>query len=134
MSYLRDSEVVILSTIVRMGREGAITDNSTTGGISCGVQHDGSLNGTGFQLSGEKFDTTSTGIKFEQINLPFVSKIRVTVEKLHYELPYFKLISWDLAVNKEDEVVLIEVNLKGQDITFHQLNNGPALEVLLDEI
>ena len=134
MSLLNNDEVAILSTIVRMGREGSITDNSTTGGISCGVRSDGSLNAIGFQLSGEKFHSTSTGLKFKQIHLPFLPKIESTVKKLHYEMPYFKLISWDLAVDSKGEVVLIEINITGQDITFHQLNNGPVLSRLLEEL
>ena len=134
MSYLNSKEVAILSVIVRMGREGSITDNSTTGGISCGVKSDGSLNAIGYQLSGEKFHSTSTGLKFDQIHLPFLPKIEIAVKKLHYEVPYFKVISWDLAVDSKGEVVLIEINIKGQDITFHQLNNGPVLAPLLEEL
>ncbi|OWW24232.1 hypothetical protein B4Q04_17315 [Zobellia sp. OII3] len=134
MTYLRNSEVVILSAIVRMGRNGAVTDNSTTGGVSCGVKPDGTLNAIGYQLSGDKFFATSTGTKFDQIHLPFFEEIRSSVEQFHREMPYFKIISWDLAIDKKGDVVLIEVNLKGQDITFHQLNNGPVLKLLLDEL
>lgn len=134
MSYLTNNDLVILSTIVRMGRQGSITDNSTTGGISCGVKPDGSLNAIGYQLSGEKFHSTSTGLKFEQIHLPFLAKIQSTVKSLHYEVPYFRIISWDLAVDSLGEVVLIEINIIGQDIAFHQLNNGPVLAPILDEI
>ncbi len=134
MSYLRNTEVMILSIIVRMGREGAITDNSTTGGISCGVKSDGSLNAIGYQLSGEKFHATSTGIEFEKIHLPFLPKIHTAVQSLHKEVPYFQIISWDFAVDKNGEIVLIELNIKGQDITFHQLNNGSVLAPLLDNL
>jgi len=134
MSYLRGNEVIILSVIVRIGRKGAITDNSTTGGISCGVRDDGRLNETGFQLSGDRFTETDTGIKFKEVILPFIEKIHSTVENLHKSSPFFRLVSWDLAVDNTGEIVFIEYNIFGQDANFHQLNNGPVLSALLPEI
>lgn len=89
MSYLNKNEVTIISTIVRMGKAGAIKDNSTSGGISCGVQSDGSLNEVGFQLSGESFSTTDSGIKFINIKLPSIEKINETVTNLLLFLKLF---------------------------------------------
>lgn len=134
MSYLRDNEIVVLSVIVRVGRKGSITDNSTTGGISCGVRDDGRLNETGFQLSGDSFTETDTGIQFKEVTLPFMAKIHLTVQKLHKSSPYFRLVSWDLAIDSNGETVFIEYNIFGQDANFHQLNNGPVLSELLNEI
>lgn len=132
MSYLRNDEVIILSKIVRMGLKGSITDNSTTGGLSCGVQPNGQLNSIGYQLSGKSFSQTDNGDEFKNIQLPFMDKIEKTVKELHTNAPYFRIISWDLAIDKNEEVVFIEYNIKGQDITFHQLNNGPVLSSILE--
>ena len=132
MSYMNTKGVKILSTIVRMGRKDTYTDNSTSGGISCGVGKDGRLNTTGFQLSGDLFTSTDDGRKFDTIILPFMDEIEVTVKKLHEKAPHFKIISWDLAINSNEEIVLIEYNIKGQDINFHQLNNGPVLSEILE--
>lgn len=134
MSYFNESEIKILSIIIRMGRKGSVTDNSTTGGISCGVQTDGTLNDVGFQLSGEQFVETDTGLKFKDIRLPFIEKLQQTAIELHELSPYFRIISWDLAVDALGDVVLIEYNIRGQDINFHQLNNGPVMLPLLKEL
>ena len=40
-------------------------------------------------------------------------------------MPYFRLISWDFAVDQKEEPVLIEANFKYGGVDFHQLNNGP---------
>jgi hypothetical protein len=134
MSYLKAGTVVILSMVVRMGREGAITDNSTTGGLSCGVNNDGTLNHTGYKnKTGKRFTTTDGGVPFRDIRFPFISKVYDVVQKAHKKLPYFKLISWDLAIDKNAEVVLIEYNVGGQDINIHQLNNGPVLNPLIQD-
>lgn len=135
MSYLRGNKVEVLSTIVRMGKEGSVTDNSTTGGLSCGVGKDGFLNAIGFQNNtGNRFETTDSGLQFKEIQLPFMEKVHSTVNTLHKKAPYFGLISWDMAVDNREEVVLIEYNIQGQDINIHQLNNGPVLYPLLREV
>ena len=135
MSYLRGNKVEVLSAIVRMGKEGAVTDNSTTGGLSCGVGKGGFLNAIGFQnITGNKFETTDSGLQFNGIQLPFMDKVHAEVNTLHKKVPYFGLISWDLAVDKRGEVVLIEYNVQGQDIIIHQLNNRPILHPLLREV
>ena len=131
MTYLNENKVDVLSTIVRIGRKGSSTDNATTGGISCGIQKNGQFNTMGYQLSGQSFRATDSGIKFEDVKLNFMSKVLETVNELHQEAPFFKLISWDLAIDKDENVVLIEYNVMGQGINSHQLNNGPVLSPLL---
>lgn len=133
MSFLKDTEIIVLSIVVRIGRKGAITDNATTGGIPCGVKCDGRLNDIGFDLSGRPFTMTDSGIKLKDIQLPFMEKISNTVKTLHANMPYFRIISWDLAIDVDGNVILIEHNDLGQDINFHQLNNGPVLTPLIEE-
>lgn len=134
MSYLTGNKVDILSIIVRMGKEGSRTDNSTGGGLSCGVNPDGTLKRVGYNNNtGNSFTETEAGIKFEDIKLPFMEQINRTVIDLHKRVPYFRLISWDLAIDVDEKVILIEYNIKGQDINFHQLNNGPVLKELLTD-
>lgn len=134
MSFLKGDSVQIISIIVRMGKEGSITDNSTGGGLSCGVNEDGSLNPIGFEnITGSAYDSTDSGIPFKEITLPYISDIYSLVNKMHKKAPYFRLISWDLAVDDSGELVFVEYNVSGQDVNFHQLNNGPVLKVLLED-
>ncbi|WP_339709533.1 sugar-transfer associated ATP-grasp domain-containing protein [uncultured Kriegella sp.] len=131
MTYLNENNVDVLSTIVRIGRKGSSTDNATTGGISCGIQKNGQFNALGYQLSGNSFSQTDSGVKFEEVRLEFIEKVFETVKELHHKAAFFRLISWDLAINDEEQIVLIEYNVMGQGINSHQLNNGPVLSPLL---
>ena len=130
-SLLNDGEVHLLSSVLRMGRNGAITDNSSSGGISCGINSEGILNPVGFTNSGEAFHKTDNGFKFKDVQLPFMGKIQKTVNLLHQRVPFFRTVSWDLAIDANSEVVLIEINVEGQGINLHQRNNGPVLAKLL---
>ena len=55
-------------------------------------------------------------------------------KELHAQLPYFKLISWDLALDFDNEVVLIEFNIRWQEINSHQISNGPLFNEYTDSV
>jgi len=132
MTFLEGKAVKVLSVVVRIGRKGSITDNATSGGISCGVKPDGQLNETGFDISGKPITVTDDGMNLKDIQLSFIDKVKDVAQTLHVDLPYFKIISWDLALDVNGEVILIEHNDFGQEINFHQLNNGAVLTPLVE--
>ncbi|WP_421804945.1 sugar-transfer associated ATP-grasp domain-containing protein [Flagellimonas sp.] len=132
VSYLNNGFVDILSIVVRMGKNGSITDNASGGGLCCGIKEDGFLKDSGYQpFTGKESTMTDSGMPFKEINLPFVDQVKRTIKKNHINVPYFKMISWDIAIDEEGDVVLIEYNVDGQDINLHQLNNGPVLSSIL---
>ncbi len=53
---------------------------------------------------------------------------------LHRSLPAFGMVSWDVAIGTEGSPVLIEANLRYQEIIFLQLNNGPLFGRYKDEV
>lgn len=46
---------------------------------------------------------------------------------MHANLPYLGILSWDLSLDTEGAVVLIEVNTTGQGAWFCQMVNGESL-------
>ena len=46
---------------------------------------------------------------------------------MHANLPYVGILSWDLSLDTEGAVVLIEVNTTGQSAWFCQMVNGESL-------
>lgn len=46
---------------------------------------------------------------------------------MHANLPYLGILSWDLSLDTEGSVVLIEVNTTGQSAWFCQMVNGESL-------
>ena len=46
----------------------------------------------------------------------------------------FRLISWDIVLDCNNEPVLIEANLYVGELEFHQLNNGPIFGDETEEI
>lgn len=140
ISMLRkDGSVKVYSSILRMGRNGSSVDNASSGGITCGINGDGSLKSVAYANSGEKFlFHPDSGVRFEEIKVPSFDKIMMLVERLHWCVPQFRLVSWDFAVGRDNEPILIEANLSSGELDFHQLNNGPLfgddLPEIMDEV
>ena len=134
ISYLKEDKVVVLSSIVRIGRLNSFLDNSSSGGISCGIFENGSLKECGYIQAGEKRFFTESGTKLKDIVIPEYNKVLELVKTAHFEVPYFKLVAWDIRINDKSEPVLIEYNTLSMGISSHQLNNGPLFGEYIDEL
>lgn len=139
ISMLRNNEVKIYSSILRMGTGESRVDNASSGGITCGIMEDGSLKEVAYSANGEKYKNhPTTGVCFSKIKIPAFADCRRTVERLHKMIPWFRLVSWDIMINEDGNPVLIEANMKYGELDFHQLNNGPLFgddtDSVLDEV
>lgn len=139
LSLLKKDEVKIYSSIIRMGVNGARVDNASSGGITCGIENDGSLKSVAYSSKGVRYDVHPTSkIHFENIRIPSFEKAQQLVKKIHPRLGHFKMVSWDIAIDNALEPVLIEANLCYGELDFHQLNNGPLFgedtEDILNEV
>lgn len=135
LSFLRDREVVILSSIIRIGRLNCFVDNTGFGGLACGIKKNGTLEQIGYDKYGRPHYKTSVGTVLHNFKIPFYERILQNVQIYHERIPFFKLVSWDITVGMEDnEVILIEFNSMKQGINAHQLTNGPLFGAYTDEI
>jgi hypothetical protein len=128
-------EIHILSSFLRIGNNGNLIDNVSSGGISCGITNAGVLKNFAIDINLCKYDIHPyTKASFSGIKIPMYNNIVETVKKLHNGLHYFNLASWDIAIDKMGEVNLIEVNLSGQDINCSQVMNGPLFGNMTSDI
>lgn len=126
---------ILLSAVVRFGQGGKALDNQRSGGVSCGISDDGILNRFAVDMNGNVFfEHPSSRVKFEGLNIPNFEYTKAFVKNLHTKLAYFKMVSWDIALDPDNKPVLIEINLKGQGINLHQYNNGPIFGDLTNSI
>ena len=125
----------VLSTFLRMGAKGSFVDNLSGGnGILVGVAQDGSLYDFGITKKYEKQSISPGGVRFNGIKIPGFDKIKETVMSFHKSIPYANLIGWDIALDKDNNVIVIEINLDSAEIEAHQVFNGPVFGDRLDEV
>lgn len=65
-----------------------------------------------------------TKIKFEGYCIPQIKKIEEAAKKLHSKILQVGIISWDLTLDKDENVVMIEANIRGGGIWVIQMAHG----------
>lgn len=134
-SLLMEDGVHILSSCLRMGTDGARVDNVTAGGISCGINSNGSTAEYAYSYySGERFSKHPQGLVFKGFIVPSYDKTVDLVKKAHPMIGHFRLVSWDIAIDEEGEPILIEANMRKGGINLHQFSNGPLFGDLTDRV
>lgn len=134
MTYWSQKDgIVPLYEVVRMGRSGAVVDNASSGGMYCGVQPDGTLKSEAYTLYPFSRHTKSdTGLVFSDFKIPMFEKLLAKAVELHEQLPYARIVGWDLAIDEEEEIELVEINARQPGL--FQAATGPAFGKYTEEV
>jgi len=136
-TLLINDDVEILASFVRIGGIGAVVDKAShpTSGksaIVCNVNEDGALN-NGYCADSKIMTESNTNITLKGYQIPNYSDVKIAVKNLHKQIPYFRIVSWDIAINEEGKPVLIEFNVSVQGV-HHQFMTGTLLGGFSEEI
>jgi len=135
MTLYLDGEVNIISSVLRMGRDGARVDNGSHGGIICGINEDETLKEFAYNTRGYSWKQHPQGVTFKGYKIVGYKQCCEMVKRLAGRLlTTSRLISWDFAIDPEGDPVLIEVNLTYGGVLVHQLCNGPIFGDRTEEI
>lgn len=111
LSYRSGMEILIIYSVVRIGRSGSVIDNQCAGGISTTISKEGRLGKNAFGgYAEDNITKTDTGITLDGYELPSYDKAIDFVKRLHLKLPFFNIVGWDVAIQEDGEPVLIEFN------------------------
>lgn len=111
LSYRSGMEVLIVYSVIRIGRSGQVIDNQCAGGISTTITNEGKLGKAAFGgYSEDNVLATDTGITLEGYQLPCFDRAIEMVKRLHLKLPYFNIVGWDISIEENGEPILIEFN------------------------
>lgn len=111
LTYRSDMEVLVIYSVIRIGRSGQVIDNQCAGGISTTITKEGKLGKAAFGgYSEDNVLKTDTGIALEGYQLPSYDKAIEFVKRLHFKLPYFNIVGWDVSIEESGEPILIEFN------------------------
>ena len=135
MTFAYNGNVHPISTVLRMGNGGRI-DNSAAGGISIGVDDTGKLRDFAIDHDFKKYyQHPKTAIKFSNgYVIPYFNELLELVKDKHKFLKSHGLVSWDLTVDNDGNMSIIEYNIGWGEINFHQANNGPIFKKHIEYI
>ena len=126
-TYICEGKVYCSPIVMRIGRDGKIVDNAHAGGIAVGLDENGILKKYAFSEMGEKFTKhPNTNIKFEGYKLPKIGEMVEFTKKYHYRVPHMGIIAWDLALDENENIVIIEINISCPGIWLPQYVNGQS--------
>ena len=139
MTLILDSDVKVLPWCAfRMGIGKSKVDNASSGGIYCKINEDGTLSNFAYDALGKRFDKHPDGGEFSSVKFNFMDKIRNLVKESAQRFPHFRLIGWDIAINEDNEPIIIEANLTMSGMDVIETICGPLFgeytEKVLEEV
>ena len=135
-TMIHKGEFIPLAALVKVGAPNVRVDNYKHGGCLIGINIDGTTPPWAINVEREPVDELPAGINLAKGDFPKVpcfDSVLKTAEKAHYNIPKIKLISWDIAIDDENEAEIIEANFGG-DVKMHQALTGPIFGDLTEEI
>lgn len=131
LSFFIGDEVKICSYFLRIGMNGSTLDATMAGSFRIGINPNGVLFSSGFKVIGNELDIClehpDTRIQFADYKILNFEKVINVAEKLHKLIPQVGAIGWDLAIDQQGNVVLIEMNTRTPNTAFGQICNCRGL-------
>lgn len=113
-----------MSRCFKIGAQGSKVDNIGAGGAMVGIDSTGHFYEKGFLMNGQVV-TEFNGIQLKGVAIQGYKKVEELALNLHSKIAHIHIIGWDIALDIEDEPVLIEANATWPGITIEQLCTGP---------
>ena len=126
ITFLTRDGIRTAPVTMRIGVGGKFVDN---GGIFIGVSNTGMLNKEGFSKKHIQRYTAhpDSGVVFNGYRIEGVEKVLSAATKLHSMLPQLKMLSWDMTLDQDGNVMIIEVNTTAQSVWFPQMVTGKSI-------
>lgn len=140
VSLVWNGQVLILSSVVRMGMNNKQVDNLSAGGMYCGINDQGRLAKNAFANYKGAMDSVYTqhpnsGVVFENYEIPNFDKVIDAIKSVALRYCRIgKMIAWDFSIDERGNPVMIETNMCGVDNSYFQMANGPVFGDLTDQI
>lgn len=85
-------------------------DNVCTGGLYIGVKETGALHDYALDAGFHRFYISPSGLEFKKEKIRSYERIKKIVTDLHCNIPFVKFIAWDITVDIDDNIRIIEIN------------------------
>lgn len=131
-------EIKFMSAYVRIGHKGNVIDNASSGGIAAAIDDNGKLQ-DGCSISPYKIYTiTDNGVSLNGYVINDFDRIVSTALKAHSVIPYFGIIGWDITVDVQGNVIIIEFNpnasMRIEQLVFKHSCFGKCQEEILSMV
>ena len=131
---VNNDQISVLHTLLRIGKTGSFLDHDNLGGVAIAINEQGNLKDYAFDIDGTKYESFNR-ITFKQVaEVPFIQEIYKSSINVANQVHYARLLAMDFTVDQTGEVLLIEINCKGNGISQYQYSNGSLFKEFTEEI
>ena len=131
LTFFHNGEVVLLSSVLRMGKGNSRVDNIGAGGYQCAIGPDGKLAKYASTADRNWVNSHPDGVVFDGFEIPSFMLAVDLVKSEHVKLGHFNIIGWDVAIDSQGCPKIIEFNLHPAQ---NQMTCGPTFNFLTDEV
>lgn len=133
LTLLLNGKVTVLARMLRCGAKDSTVDNVSSGGMIIDITGTGKLTrGVSFhQINIEK---NSSGIVLRGETIDEISIVCEFAKSLHARIPLCAMVGWDIALDKDNNPVLLESNVMAPDTWVYQMLHGPIFGDRFDEV
>ncbi len=125
ITYRWKQEIRSMPVIMRIGQGGANVDNAHAGGMFIAIDDDGTMHKTAFTEFNKQYTVhPDSNITFEGYKIDLFPNVLASAKKMHESIPQLGSINWDLTIDKNGKVVLIEANTLFGSIWMTQMAHG----------
>ena len=122
------------STCLKVGKKGAERDNWNTG-YWVKVTDDGKCSKYGYDYNMDSVEKTDNGIMFENLVMPEYHKMISHLESMHRKyFPNCGVIGWDVTIDKDYDVRIIEYNISDPGTNIEQFVCGDFFRPFRNEM
>lgn len=123
-----------VSTTLKVGKQGSEVDNWHSSYL-IGVNNDGTLSNFGFDNNLNKVTVTDGGVQFGGMHIPHYDEMIQFVKKYHkMYFPNCGFVGWDIFVDEDEHIRIIEINLDFPGVIGEQLSSGTFFKEFRDDI
>ena len=136
-TVMLDDGVHFLSASLKMGAGDSRIDNvSANSGIIVGVKENGELMETAYfdMYSGKTTERHPGGMLLSEIKVPEFDKMLETVKRAAQYTGNFRLVGWDMSVDENGDIILIEANMRKGAIGPIQCEHGPFFGEMTEKV
>lgn len=132
---VKTGEIHILGAVLRIGQKDAVVDNATAGGVFVGIDDEGKLGDTAFDHHGKRYKELN-GIKFNNASyyIPNYQACKDLAIKTSLRIPHMSLFAHDIALDRNNTPILIEVNTHCLTSYFLQTTSKPLFGEYANDI
>lgn len=132
---VKTNEAYIINGVLRVGKAGSYVDNTHAGGCLIGIEPDGCLKRFCTDQYGHRFPVFN-GIDFsaDRFVIPEYEKVKSFAKKVADSLPHQRCLALDIALDVNNNPILIEYNIGGFGVWAFQQTIGAVFGPYTDEV